>query len=44
MKAIAGKIAHTAREGDPPAALCIGAECINLAVKVHYSYFVLARY
>ncbi|EFJ53088.1 hypothetical protein VOLCADRAFT_127322 [Volvox carteri f. nagariensis] len=33
VKAIAGKIAHSAREGDPPAALCIGAECINLAVK-----------
>ncbi|GLC41030.1 hypothetical protein PLESTB_000950700 [Pleodorina starrii] len=33
VKSIAGKIAHSAREGDPPAALCIGAECINLAVK-----------
>ncbi|GIL54512.1 hypothetical protein Vafri_10042 [Volvox africanus] len=33
VKAIAGKIAHSARDGDPPAALCIGAECINLAVK-----------
>ncbi|KAG2492634.1 hypothetical protein HYH03_009050 [Edaphochlamys debaryana] len=33
VKSIAGKIAHSAREGDPPAALCIGAECLNLAVK-----------
>ncbi|KXZ52124.1 hypothetical protein GPECTOR_10g753 [Gonium pectorale] len=33
VKAVAGKIAHSTREGDPPAALCIGAESINLAVK-----------
>lgn len=33
-KAVAGKIAHTAREGgDPPAVLTIGAPCINQAVK-----------
>lgn len=29
----AGKIAHSCREGDPPAALCIGAESINHAIK-----------
>ena len=33
MLVVAGKIAHSCREGDPPAALCIGAECINHAVK-----------
>ncbi|MEW5308005.1 MAG: hypothetical protein WDW38_007322 [Sanguina aurantia] len=33
VKAVAGKIAHSCREGNPPAALCIGAACINQAVK-----------
>lgn len=33
LKAVAGKIAHSCREGDPPAALCIGAESINHAIK-----------
>lgn len=33
-KAVAGKIAHSAREGaDPPAVLTIGAPCVNQAVK-----------
>lgn len=32
-KAVAGKIAHSCREGDPPAVLCIGPSCINVAVK-----------
>ncbi|KAG2429377.1 hypothetical protein HXX76_011142 [Chlamydomonas incerta] len=33
VKAVAGKIAHSAREGEVPAALCIGPECINVAIK-----------
>lgn len=32
-KAVAGKIAHSSRNGDPPATLCIGAASINQAVK-----------
>ena len=32
-QAVAGKIAHTCRDADPPAALCIGATSINQAVK-----------
>ncbi len=32
-KQVAGKIAHTCREGDPPAILTIGSGCINQAVK-----------
>jgi hypothetical protein len=32
-KGVAGKIAHTCREQDPPAVLTIGAGCINQAVK-----------
>lgn len=32
-KAVAGKIAHACREGDPPAILLIGPACINQAVK-----------
>ena len=33
VKAVAGKIAHSCRDGEPPAALCIGANSINQAVK-----------
>lgn len=32
-KQVAGKIAHTCREGDAPAMLTIGTNCINQAVK-----------
>jgi Stage V sporulation protein S (SpoVS) len=34
VKAVAGKIAHAAREGEPPAVLAIGNSCLNQAVKV----------
>lgn len=33
VKAVAGKIAHSCRDGDPPAVLCIGPACINVAIK-----------
>lgn len=33
VKAVAGKIAHSCRDGDPPAILTIGPSCINQAVK-----------
>ncbi|KAF5836609.1 stage V sporulation protein S-domain-containing protein [Dunaliella salina] len=32
-KGVAGKLSHSAREGEPPATLCIGAASINQAVK-----------
>eukprot|EP00983_Pelagomonas_calceolata_P081413 1155565-Pelagomonas_calceolata.AAC.4 len=32
-KGVAGKLAHSARESEPPATLCIGAASINQAVK-----------
>lgn len=38
VKAVAGKIAHSAREGEVPAALCIGPECINVAIKVRVAW------
>jgi len=34
VKKVAGKLAHSAREGDPPAVLAIGAESLNQAIKV----------
>jgi stage V sporulation protein SpoVS len=33
VKQVAGKIAHSVREGEPPAILTIGPSCINQAVK-----------
>lgn len=33
VKPVAGKIAHSCRDGDPPAILTIGASCINQAIK-----------
>ena len=34
VKKVAGKLAHSAREGDPPAVLAIGADSLNQAIKV----------
>jgi stage V sporulation protein SpoVS len=33
VKPVAGKIAHSCRDGEPPAILTIGASCINQAIK-----------
>ena len=33
VKKVAGKLAHSAREGDPPAVLAIGADSLNQAIK-----------
>lgn len=41
VKAVAGKIAHSCREGDPPGLLTIGNSCINQAVK---SIAIAAKY
>ncbi len=34
VKKVAGKLAHSAREGEPPAVLAIGADSLNQAIKV----------
>ena len=36
VKKVAGKLAHSTREGNPPAVLAIGPESLNLAIKVSY--------
>lgn len=38
VKAVAGKLAHSSRQGDPPIMLAMGHGCLNIAVKVRSSF------